>query len=80
MLDVLPSRHKEYLIDYFSRIPRNERKKVKYFSIDLYEVYRQVAKQCFPNALICADHFHLIKNLSTFFNSVRIRIMKKMNI
>ena len=23
ILDVLPSRHKEYLIDYFSRIPRN---------------------------------------------------------
>ena len=77
ILDVLPSRHKEYLIDYFSKIPRNERKKVKYFSIDLYEVYRQVAKKCFPNALICADHFHVIKNLSTFFNTARIRIMKK---
>lgn len=45
--------------------------------MDLYDVYRQVAKLCFPNALICADHFHVIKNLNDFFNSIRIRVMKK---
>ena len=50
---------------------------VKYFSMDLYEVYRRVAKIAFPKALICADHFHVIKNLTDFFNSARIRIMKK---
>jgi transposase len=31
----------------------------------------------FPDALVCADHFHVIKNLSTFFNNARVRIMKK---
>ena len=77
IIDVLPSRHKEFLIDYFSKIPREERQKVKYFSMDLYEVYRQVAHKCFPDALVCADHFHVIKNLSTFFNNARVRIMKK---
>ena len=45
--------------------------------MDLYDVYRQVAKLCFPKALICADHFHVIKNLTDFFNSIRIRVMKK---
>ena len=77
ILDVLPSRNKEDLLRYFSNIPLEERKRVKYFSMDLYDTYRQVAKLCFPNALICADHFHVIKNLSDFFNSARIRIMKK---
>lgn len=77
ILDVLPSRHKEDLCGYFGKIPLNERKKVKYFSMDLYEVYRQVAHLCFPNALVCADHFHVIKNLGDCFNSARIRIMKK---
>ena len=62
---------------YFGRIPIVERKKVKYFSIDLYDVYRQVAHLCFPNALVCADHFQVIKNLGDCFNSARIRIMKK---
>lgn len=77
ILDVLPSRHKEDLCGYFGRIPLEERKRVKYFSMDLYEVYRQVAHLCFPNALVCADHFHVIKNLGDCFNSARIRIMKK---
>ena len=45
--------------------------------MDLYEVYRQVAHLCFPNALVCADHFHVIKNLGDNFNSARIRIMKR---
>ena len=77
ILDVLPSRHQEDLFDYFARIPIEERMSVKYFSMDLYEVYRRVAKIVFPKALICADHFHVIKNLTDFFNSARIRIMKK---
>ena len=77
ILDVLPSRNKEELCAYFGRIPIQERKKVKYFSIDLYDVYRQVAHLCFPNALVCADHFHVIKNLGDCFNSARIRLMKK---
>ena len=45
--------------------------------MDLYNIYRQVAHLCFPNALVCADHFHVIKNLNDHFNSARIRIMKK---
>ena len=77
ILDVLPSRNKEDLCGYFGKIPIDERNKVKYFSMDLYGVYREVSKLCFPNAIICADHFHVIKNLGDFFNSARIRIMKK---
>lgn len=77
ILDVLNSRNKEDLISYFSRIPESERKRVKYFSMDLYDVYRQVAKLCLPNTIICADHFHVIKNLCDCFNKGRIRIMKK---
>ena len=77
ILDVLPSRNKEELCGYFGKIPLEERKNVKFFSMDLYDIYRQVAKLCFPNALICADHFHVIKNLNDFFNSIRIRVMKK---
>lgn len=77
ILDVLPSRNKEDLCGYFGKIPIEERKKVKFFSMDLYNIYRQVAHLCFPNALVCADHFHVIKNLNDHFNSARIRIMKK---
>lgn len=77
ILDVLPSRNKEDLCRYFGKIPIEERRNVKYFSMDLYNVYREVSRLCFPDAIICADHFHVIKNLGDFFNSARIRIMKK---
>lgn len=77
ILDVLNSKNKEDLISYFARIPENERKRVKYFSMDLYGIYRQVAKLCLPNAIICAVHFHVIKNLCECFNKGRVRIIKK---
>ena len=32
IVDVLPSRRKRYLVDYFYNIPLTERKKVKYVS------------------------------------------------
>lgn len=77
ILDVLPSRKKEDICRYFGNIPVTERKKVKYFSMDLYDVYRQVASICFFNTLICADYFHVTKNITECFNAARIRIMKK---
>lgn len=45
--------------------------------MDLYNNYRIIAKKCFTNALICADSFHVIKNLSQFFHQVRHKVMKK---
>lgn len=77
IIDVVDSRKLNNLTDYFARIPIIERNKVKYFSMDLYENYRKLAKLCFPKAIICADSFHVIKNISQYFHKVRIRIMNK---
>lgn len=48
ILDVLSSRHKRTLIDYLSRIPLLERKRVKYVSIDMWETYKDVASRFLP--------------------------------
>ena len=77
ILDVLPYRTKDELCEYFLSIPREERLKVEYFSMDMFDTYRQVAKICFPNAKICADHFHVVKKINEEFNHIRIRVMKK---
>ena len=77
IIDVLDSRRYESLDEYFSHISITERDKVKYFSIDLYDTYRLIAKKYFPKAKLCADSFHVIKNLSNFFHQIRIRVMKK---
>jgi transposase len=77
IIDVLDSRHKLDLIDYFSRISQEERDNVKYISMDLYEHYRAVIKKCFPKAKISADPFHVVKQLTMCFQNIRINTMKK---
>lgn len=75
-IDLLPSRRKEYLIKYFRSIPYEERCNVKIISTDMYDVYRQVIHDVFPNALHSVDHYHLSQELSRKVQAIRIRIMK----
>lgn len=77
ILDVLPSRHKSFMTDYFARLPIIERKKVKYVSIDMWETYKDVALRAFPNAIIAVDSFHVIKHLNKAMDNIRIRIMNR---
>lgn len=77
IVDVLDSRHKLDLVDYFSKIPIEEKNKVQFISMDLWDSYKDMAKLCFPKAKICADPFHVVKNLVACFQKIRINIMKK---
>lgn len=77
IIDVLSSRQKIDLVDYFSRIPKEEKDKVQFISMDLYESYRQMAKLCLPKAKISADPFHVVKNLNVCFQRIRIETMNK---
>ena len=45
--------------------------------MDLYDNYRLIAQKYFPNAKVCADSFHVIKNLMECFRKIRIRVMKR---
>lgn len=76
-IDILSSRKKEALIEYFSRIPLSERKRVKIVAMDMWDTYRQVVKQMFPNSLAAADHYHLIQELNRKTDRIRIRVMKR---
>lgn len=77
IIDVLPSRHKNVLLNYFMLIPRVEREKVKYVSFDMWNTYRIVAKYVFPNCICIVDHFHMIQDLNKRVDKVRIRVQKK---
>lgn len=74
--DLLPSRKKSDLADYFSRISRETRSKVKYICMDMYQLYKDVAEIYFPDSKICIDSFHVIQQINNAFTTVRIRIMK----
>ena len=72
VIDILESREKRKLWYYFRQIPREERNAVRYVSIDMNENYKDVINYCFPDALICVDPFHVIKNISAALNDIRL--------
>lgn len=77
IIDIIATRHKNYLIEYFSRIPTAERALVKVFSMDMWDSYRDVVKLCFPKALIAVDSFHIIRNLNEAIKAIRIKVQQK---
>ena len=74
--DLLPSRKKSDLSGYFSRISSEERGKVRYICMDMFQLYKDVVSIYFPEAIICVDSFHVIKLINQAFTSVRVRVMK----
>lgn len=77
IVDLLPSRQKYALIDYFESIPREERCNVKIVSTDMWESYRSVTHLLFPNAVCATDKFHVIQEVNSQLDKVRIRVMNQ---
>jgi len=78
IIDVLPSRHKAYLHNYFQNYQgSNELDNVKYVCIDMYRPYKDIVQIYMKKAIICVDSFHVIKHLNDDLSNIRIRIMKK---
>ena len=72
-LDILKSRKKEYLINYFSKV--KNRYSVKVVICDLYDPYYQVVKVCFPKAIFVADPFHYTRYIEDGLDKVRLRLV-----
>lgn len=77
VIDMRENRIKHSLISYFRSIPKEERNLVRYFSIDMNDNYREAVNICFPGAKLCADPFHVIKNLNDSLNKVRLRVLRQ---
>ena len=77
IIDVISTRHKNYLVEYFSRIPKVEKNGVRVFVMDMWESYREAVKLTFPNALIAVDSFHIIRTLNDVIKEIRIRTQNK---
>lgn len=78
VLDILPDRKQNCLIEYFSSIPRHERLKVKFFVCDMWNQYADIARIFFPNAIIIIDKYHFIRQVTWAIENVRKRIQKTM--
>lgn len=77
VIDLLPTRRKHDLINYFTLVPREERLNVKVVSTDMWETYRIVTKIVFPNAVNSLDKFHLIQEFNRRLDRIRIDVMNR---
>ena len=75
--DVLGSRSKNYLDNYFYGFKEEEKAAVKYVSIDMWEPYKDLAYKHFKNCIVAVDPFHVVKHLCKDFDDLRIRIMNQ---
>lgn len=76
LVDILSSRSKYELNSFLSQKPLEERRKVKYVTIDMWKPYKEMALKWFPDVTVAVDPFHVIEHLSNDFTKIRIRIMK----
>lgn len=77
VMDIVENRQQSYLSDYFMRYALKARLQVKTVTMDMYSPYIQVIKDCFPNAEMIIDRFHIVQLLNRALNQVRIKEMKK---
>lgn len=59
LIDILPRRDADWIIRYFLRYPKAERRRVRYVVMDMSALFRSVYKTMFPNATLIADRFHV---------------------
>ena len=75
LIDILTSRSKYELSSFFEKYSKEEREKVKYVTIDMWEPYKLVVLKWLPNAIVAVDPFHVVEHLSNAFSKIRIKIM-----
>ncbi|SIQ23230.1 ISL3 family transposase [Halanaerobium kushneri] len=71
LIEVLSSRKKKDLIEYFNTWPEELREQIKYFSMDMWSPYKAVAETVFPNAKIVVDKFHLVTAINNALDKLR---------
>lgn len=77
VLDILPNRFENDLVRYFSQFP--SKTEVKCFVCDMNPHFRQVAKICFPQAIIVADKYHVIRQVYWAMEKVRKNEQSKLS-
>ena len=77
VIDILPNRYENDLIKYFSQFPNKT--EVKYFVCDMNPHFRQVAKACFPKAVIVADRYHVVRQVYWAMERVRKNEQNKLS-
>lgn len=76
-LDILPDRKKATLITHFQSLGEEFCKQIEAVSCDMWKTYVNVAKECFPNAEVVIDRFHVVKALNEVLDTLRKSLRRK---
>ncbi len=77
VVDIVKSRKYDDLEEYFSNVIN--RKDVTVVAMDLYNPFKRIIKDKFPNAQILADCFHYTRIVTSVLDNLRIEIQRTMN-
>ena len=75
IIDIIADRKLSSLKAYFMRFSLEARSNVQTITTDLYTPYMTLAQDCFPNAKVILDPFHIVQSLNREFNRYRIHVM-----
>lgn len=75
--EILQSRSKSELKNFFMDIPASERNDVKFVTMDHWQPYRDIAHEFLPNASVALDPFHCVKDLTDAFSHFRVQVMNQ---
>ena len=75
-LDILPNRNKDTLIAHFKSLGSDFCNQIEVVCCDMWRPYSTVAKECFVNAQVVIDRFHIVKELNTVLDRIRKKLRK----
>ena len=76
ILAVLPDREKKTLEHWMDTLSPQERKSIRFVSIDMWAPYHQAARNKLPHAKVVVDRFHVMKQLNTRLTQLRTEYQK----
>jgi transposase len=76
VIEVLPDRLKETLVNWLYSLPVWVRENICVVSIDLWEPYKQAIQEVLPHAEIVADRYHVMKNLNKVLDKAQRAILR----
>lgn len=78
-VDIIRSRRKEWLDDYFRSFSPSELRRVEYVISDMFDGYARMRRLWMPKAAHIVDRFHVIQLMRNAVNAVRAKVMKSLD-
>ena len=76
LIDILPTRKASQVRDFLYSLKDEERQKIRYLSIDMWQPYKDAFNTVLSNITVVVDRFHFVRYITLTLDKIRIRVMK----